>query len=107
MIIPFELHPEIKKKNAIAAQEKTNSTVLEICRLSQEVFINNENGKKLLALLKEIMILNSETVNPKLDAAHAYYNEGRNSLIRMLSDCAEAYPDVLRSEQIKNQNDEG
>jgi regulator of sirC expression with transglutaminase-like and TPR domain len=101
----FDLHPEIKKKNAVAAKAKANATMLELCRLSQAVFINNEEGKKLLDLLKEIMILNSETANPKLDASYAYYNEGRNSVIRMLSDCAEVYPDLLRSEQMRSVED--
>ena len=99
----FDLHAEIKKKNAIAAKSKASVTMLELCRLAQAVFVNNEEGKKLLELLKEIMILNSETANPKLDASYAYYNEGRNSVIRMFSDCAEVYPDLLRSEQLKNE----
>lgn len=109
----FDLHPKIKEKNAIAAKAKARVAMLELCRLAQAVFINNEEGKKLLELLKEIMILNSETASPKLGEAYAYYNEGRNSIIRMLTDCAEIYPDLLKSEQLKNeeltnkQNDEG
>jgi len=109
----FDLHAKIKEKNAIAAKAKARVAVLELCQLAQAVFIQNENGKRLLELLKEIMILNSETASPKLGEAYAYYNEGRNSVIRLLGDCAEIYPDLLVSEQLKNeeltekQNNEG
>jgi len=100
----FDLHPKIKEKNAVVAKAKARVAMLELCRLAQAIFINNEEGKKLLELLKEIMILNSETASPKLEASYAYYNEGRNSVIRMLNDCAEIYPDLLRSEQLKNED---
>ena len=81
--------------------EALNAEWLELHRLAHEVFISNESGKKLLDLLKERMIMNCVTANPDQSTAHAYFNEGRNSTIRMLSQYAEHYPALLK-ERMKN-----
>jgi len=51
-------------------------------------------------LKSEIPIFVSSSTGP-LDAAHAYYTEGENNIIRRISLFAELYPLVIESEKAK------
>ncbi len=95
----FDLDEKTKAEMEAAANEKSNRRKTELCCLAHKLFVMNPEGKKFLDLLKEDMILNRETASPKRDAAYAYYTEGENNVIRMMSYFAEFYPVLIRSMQ--------
>ena len=96
----FKLHPQIQEKINKRAIEADNRRKTEILCLAHKLF-TNKDGKRFLDLMKEDLILRRETASPKLDAAHAYYTEGENNIIRRMSLFAELYPIVLESEKEK------
>ncbi len=95
----FELDDKTKAEMQKAANEKANRRKTELCYLAHKLFVMNAEGKRFLDLLKEDLILHRETASPKLDAAHAYYTEGENNIVRRMSYFAEFYPVLVKSMQ--------
>ncbi len=95
----FELDDKTKAEMQKAANEKDNHRKTELCCLAHKLFVMNAEGKRFLDLLKEDLILHRETASPKLNAAHAYYTEGENNIVRRMSYFAEFYPVLVKSMQ--------
>jgi hypothetical protein len=95
----FELDENTRAEMEAAANEKDNRRKTELSYLAHKLFVMNEEGKRFLDLLKEDLILHRETASPKLDAAHAYYTEGENNLVRRMSYFAEYYPVLVKKLQ--------
>lgn len=91
---------EVKNEINKIAEEKNKQKLLELITLAHRLFIENEEGKRFLGLLKERFLLRREIASPALNSAYAYHAEGENNVIRMLSYLAEIYPMVVKSMQV-------
>jgi hypothetical protein len=69
-------------KSSFSPQEVEDARWFELFNhLCYEVFYKNEYGKKMLALL-ENKYFRSPVASPAREPSWAYFNEGRNELIR-------------------------
>ena len=69
-------------KSSFSPQEVEDARWFELFNhLCYEVFCKNEYGKKMLALL-ENKYFRSPVASPAREPSWAYFNEGRNELIR-------------------------
>ena len=95
----FELDDITKAEMEAVANVESNRRKYELCCLAHKLFVLNEEGKRFLELLKEDRILHREVALPDKDAAYAYFTEGENNAVRMLSYFAHYYPILVKKTQ--------
>lgn len=64
-----------------AQLKEQNSDFMQLCH---KVFEQNEDGKRLLSMLKSSLLEQSPVADPNKSEAHAYFREGQNHLVRSI-----------------------
>ena len=75
--------------------EKEGERFFQLSSLAHSLFVQNEEGKIFLNLLREAFFF-TETASPNKESSHAYYREGEKNMIRRLSYWADAYPKLMK-----------